>query len=59
MATPLAINTNGGSLTAQRNLGKSHNAMQTSIQMQSRSTIGWNAIVPCGLRHTTRTAMVV
>ena len=31
MATPLAINTNSGSLTAQRNLGKSHGAMQKSI----------------------------
>ena len=31
MATPLAINTNSGSLTAQRNLHTSHRAMQQSI----------------------------
>lgn len=35
MATPLAVNTNGGSLTAQRNLGRSHNAMQQSISRLS------------------------
>ena len=31
MATPLAINTNSGSLTAQRNLGSSHRSLQKSI----------------------------
>ena len=31
MATPMAVNTNSGSLTAQRNLGTSHRAMQKSI----------------------------
>lgn len=35
MATPLAVNTNGGSLTAQRNLSSSHKALQTSIQRLS------------------------
>ncbi len=31
MATPMAVNTNSGSLTAQRNLSSSHRAMQKSI----------------------------
>ncbi len=31
MATPLAINTNSGSLTAQRNLSSSHRSLQQSI----------------------------
>jgi len=31
MATPMAVNTNSGSLTAQRNLSTSHRAMQKSI----------------------------
>ena len=35
MATPLAVNTNAGSLTAQRNLSSSHRDLQGSISRLS------------------------
>ena len=48
MATPLAVNTNGGSLTAQRNLSGSHKALQTSIQ---RLSSGLRIFLSGGQRH--------